>query len=48
MLEAIDQETLDADAVQDFVVVDLDSFNCVQALNLTEQDERVQVVVGQD
>ena len=48
MLEAIDNEALDGDATEDLVVVEHDRLYRVEALDFGQQDERVQVVVGED
>ena len=47
MLEPVDEEALDTDAAQYLVVVDLDGLYCVEAFYLAEQNERIQIVVGQ-
>ena len=48
MLKPIDYEALGGDAAQNFIVVDLNRLDCVEALNFWEQDERVQIIVRQD
>ena len=48
MLEAIHYETFDRDAPEYFIVVDHQLLYRVQALYLRQQDERVEVIVGED
>ena len=45
VLEAIDDEGFDCDALEDLIVVDHDRLHRGEAFNLGQQDERVQVVV---
>ena len=48
MLEAINYKALDGDAAKHLVVVDHDGLQCVEALDFRQENERVQVVVGED
>ena len=45
VLEAIDNEGFDCDALEDLIVVDHDRLHCGEAFDLGQQDERVEVVV---
>lgn len=45
MLESVDDKAGQGVALQDLIVIDLDLFNSVQALDLAHQNERAQVVV---
>ena len=48
VLEAVHDEALERDALHNLVIVHLDALDGVQALDLGQQDVRVEVVVRQD
>ena len=48
MLESVDYETFQGDASKHFIVVELNLTDCIQALNLGEKNEGVEVVVREN